>query len=196
MPKGRLEAFTDGVMAIIITLMVLELREPAGGGLRDLLALWPVLISYVLSFAYVGIYWNNHHHMFQAVKVVSGRVLWANLHLLFWLSLLPFCAGWIALDGLARGPVGLFGFDLLMAAAAYFLLQGGLIRQQGREGLLARAVGADCKGRVSMWLYTAGVALAAVGWPKSAFGLLWLPALLWVVPDARIERVLGERERG
>ncbi|WP_297372257.1 TMEM175 family protein [Acidocella sp.] len=192
MQKGRLEAFTDGVMAIIITIMVLELHEPAGAGWRDLLALWPVMISYVLSFVYVGIYWNNHHHMFQAVKAVGGRVLWANLHLLFWLSLLPFCAGWIAQDGLARGPVGLFGLDLLMAAVAYFLLQGTLIRGQGREGLLARAVGADCKGRISVWIYAGGVALAVLAWPKLAFGLLWVPALLWAVPDARIERLLGE----
>jgi uncharacterized membrane protein len=194
MHKGRLEAFTDGVMAIIITIMVLELHEPLGAGLRDLLALWPVLISYVLSFIYVGIYWNNHHHMFQAAEAVDGRVLWANLHLLFWLSLLPFCAGWISQDGLAQGPVGLFGFDLLMDGLAYRLVQAALIRQQGREGLLARAIGPDCKGRVSLWIYAAGVALCAVGWPKPAFALFWLPALLWAVPDMRIEKLLGEPE--
>lgn len=195
MHKGRLEAFTDGVMAIIITIMVLELHEPAGPGLRDLFALWPVLISYVLSFIYVGIYWSNHHHMFQAVTAVDGRALWANLHLLFWLSLLPFCAGWIAADGLARGPVGLFGFDLFMAALAYMVLQASLIRAQGNKGLLARAVGTDGKGKGSIWLYLVGIAVDLAGWPGLAFALLWVPALLWAVPDSRIERLLRGREK-
>ena len=192
MHKGRLEAFTDGVMAIILTVMVLELQIPHGAALSALFAEWPVLLSYVLSFVYVGIYWNNHHHMFQVTETVNGRVMWANLHLLFWLSLLPFCTGWVGAAGLARGPVALFGADLLMAGFAYTLLQRALIAHQGADGLLAKAVGRDAKGTLSLLLYVAGITAAVAGLPgHMAFALLWLPALLWVVPDKRIERVLG-----
>lgn len=196
MHKGRLEAFTDGVMAIIITVMVLELHVPHGDALADLFELWPVLLSYVLSFIYVGIYWNNHHHMFQVSATVSGAVLWANLHLLFWLSLLPFATGWIGENALAPWPVALFGFDLLMAAIAYFILQHALIVHQGAKSVLARAVGRDTKGWTSAILYLGGIVLAVAGLPRLAYAVLWLPALLWVVPDKRIERVAGKTEGG
>ncbi|MBB5372411.1 TMEM175 family protein [Acidocella aromatica] len=189
MHKGRLEAFTDGVMAIIITVMVLDLHVPHGNALADLLGLWPVFLSYVLSFTYVGIYWNNHHHMFQVSSTVSGAVLWANLHLLFWLSLLPFTTGWIDENALARWPVALFGFDLFMAAIAYFLLQHALIVHQGARSIIARAVGRDAKGWASALLYLAGIALAVAELPRLAYAVLWLPALLWVIPDKRIECV-------
>lgn len=192
MHKGRLEAFTDGVMAIIITVMVLDLHVPHGAALADLLSLWPVFLSYVLSFVYVGIYWNNHHHMFQISPTVSGRVLWANLHLLFWLSLLPFTTAWIGENALARWPVTLFGFDLFMAAIAYVILQSALIAHQGAQSVLARAVGRDAKGWVSMLLYLGGMGLGAAGFPYLAYATLWLPALLWVVPDRRIERVAAK----
>jgi len=192
MHKGRLEAFTDGVMAIIITVMVLELHVPHGAALADLLALWPVFLSYVLSFVYIGIYWNNHHHMFQVSPTVTGNVLWANLHLLFWLSLLPFTTGWIDENNLARWPVVLFGFDLFMAAIAYLILQAALIVHQGAQSVLARAVGHDAKGWISLLLYLAGIGIAAAGLPRLAYATLWLPALLWVVPDKRIELVAAK----
>src|SRR5579872_3553285 len=153
MPKGRLEAFSDGVIAIIITIMVLEMRVPRGEGVQALRPLLPIFLSYVLSFAYVGIYWNNHHHMLQASRRVTGAMLWANLHLLFWLSLFPFATGWVGQNHLAPTPMAVYGFILLMAAIAYFILQRSLIARQGNESLLALAIGGDWKGKLSPALY-------------------------------------------
>jgi len=193
MGKGRLEAFSDGVLAIIITIMVLELKVPHGGSLDSLRPLVPVLLSYVLSFVYVGIYWNNHHHLLHAVGKVSGAVLWANLHLLFWLSLLPFATGWMGENHFEALPTALYGVDLLMAGVAYFVLAQTLIASEGRDSLLARAIGADTKGRLSLVFYIAGI-LASLWSPWAAQACYVLVALLWLRPDARIERTLGERD--
>jgi uncharacterized membrane protein len=193
MEKNRLEAFSDGVIAIIITIMVLELRPPPAIELADLKPLLPVVLSYVLSFTYVGIYWNNHHHMFHSTKRVTGGILWANLHLLFWLSLFPFTTAWVGENHLAPTPVAVYGFVLLMAAIAYFILQRSIIVQQGPNSLLAAAVGNDWKGKISPVLYLAAVPLAFVS-PWIAIGLYVFVALLWLVPDRRIERVLTNRE--
>jgi uncharacterized membrane protein len=193
MEKNRLEAFSDGVIAIIITIMVLELRPPPAIELADLKPLLPVVLSYVLSFIYVGIYWNNHHHMFHSTKRVTGGILWANLHLLFWLSLFPFTTAWVGENHLAPTPVAVYGFVLLMAAIAYFILQRSIIAQQGPNSLLAAAVGKDWKGKISPVLYLAAVPLAFVS-PWIAIGLYVFVALLWLVPDRRIERVLTERD--
>jgi uncharacterized membrane protein len=194
MEKNRLEAFSDGVIAIIITIMVLELHAPdVKPDLEALKEKLPVLLSYVLSFIYVGIYWNNHHHMFQAVKRVSGGILWANLHLLFWLSLFPFATGWIGENHLVALPAAAYGFVLLMAAVAYKILQQTIICREGRDSLLARAVGGDWKGKLSPLLYFAAIPLAFVNvW--IAYGLYIFVALLWLVPDRRIERVLEKEE--
>jgi len=193
MEKNRLEAFSDGVLAIIITIMVLELKVPHGVELAALKPVLPVLLSYVLSFIYVGIYWNNHHHLFQSTQRVSGRILWANLHLLFWLSLFPFVTGWVGENHLAATPTAVYGVVLLMAAIAYYVLQRAIIAQQGRESLLATAIGGDWKGKLSPLLYLAAVPLAFVS-PWIANGLYVLVALLWLVPDRRIERML-EKQR-
>jgi uncharacterized membrane protein len=194
MQKNRLEAFSDGVLAIIITIMVLELKVPHATGLADLKPLLPVFLSYVLSFLYVGIYWNNHHHMFHSTKHVTGGILWANLHLLFWLSLFPFTTGWMGENHLAPTPTAIYGFVLLMAAIAYYILQRTIIAQQGRDSLLAAAIGKDRKGKLSPAFYLAAIPLAFVSpWISSA--LYVLVALLWLVPDPRIERVLVKRER-
>ena len=193
MEKNRLEAFSDGVLAIIITIMVLELKVPHGVELAALKPVLPVLLSYVLSFIYVGIYWNNHHHLFQSTQRVSGRILWANLHLLFWLSLFPFVTGWVGENHLAATPTAVYGVVLLMAAIAYYVLQRAIIAQQGRESLLATAIGEDWKGKLSPLLYLAAVPLAFVS-PWIANGLYVLVALLWLVPDRRIERML-EKQR-
>jgi uncharacterized membrane protein len=193
MEKNRLEAFSDGVIAIIITIMVLELRPPPAIELADLKPLLPVVLSYVLSFIYVGIYWNNHHHMFHSTKRVTGGILWANLHLLFWLSLFPFTTAWVGENHLAPTPVAVYGFVLLMAAIAYFILQRSIIAQQGPNSLLAAAVGKDWNGKISPVLYLAAVPLAFVS-PWIAIGLYVFVALLWLVPDRRIERVLTERD--
>ena len=200
MEKNRLEAFSDGVLAIIITIMVLELKVPVIAAatlhppeLSDLKPLLPVFYSYVLSFIYVGIYWNNHHHMFHSTKRVTGGILWANLHLLFWLSLLPFTTAWFGENHLAATPAAVYGFVLLMAAIAYFILQHLIIAQQGPHSLLAKAIGNDWKGKVSPLCYLAGILLAFVS-PWIAIGLYVFVALLWLVPDRRIERVLAERE--
>jgi uncharacterized membrane protein len=199
MEKNRLEAFSDGVIAIIITIMVLELHPdkvaPNLGALREQ---FPVFFSYALSFVFVGIYWNNHHHMFHAVKHVSGGILWANLHLLFWLSLFPFVTGWVgehlsADQSVAAAPVAVYGAVLLLAGAAYKILQQTIIARQGRESLLARAVGSDRKGTISVLSYLVAVPLAF----KSvwiALGLYIFVALLWLVPDRRIERVLKHED--
>jgi uncharacterized membrane protein len=163
MSTNRLEAFSDGVIAIIITIMVLEMKVPhAGADLAALRPLWPVFLSYVLSFIYVGIYWNNHHHLFHSAKRVSAAILWANLHLLFWRSLLPFATGWVGENRFAATPTAVYGFVLLMAGVAYFLLQSAIIARHGRESLLAAAVGADWKGKLSMGIYLAAIPLAFV----------------------------------
>jgi len=194
MGKNRLEGFSDGVLAIIITIMVLELKVPHATGLAGLKPLLPVFLSYVLSFIYVGIYWNNHHHMFHSTEYVTGGILWANLHLLFWLSLFPFTTGWMGENHLAPTPTAVYGFVLLMAAIAYYILQRTIIAQQGRDSLLAAAIGKDCKGKLSPVFYLAAIPLAFVSpWISSA--LYVFIALLWFVPDRRIERVLVKREK-
>jgi uncharacterized membrane protein len=189
MPTTRLEAFSDGVLAIIITIMVLELKVPHGEDLSALEPLLPVLFTYVLSFVYVGIYWNNHHHMMHAVKRVSGGVLWANLHLLFWLSLLPFVTGWMGENHFGRLPSAVYGFVLMMAGIAYSILVHAIIAEEGNESVLAKAVGKDFKGNISVVLYAIAIPLAFfVQW--SAQVIYVAVALLWLVPDRRIERVL------
>jgi uncharacterized membrane protein len=187
MGKGRLEAFSDGVIAIIITIMVLELKVPESHALASLAPLAPVLLSYVLSFVYVGIYWNNHHHMLSTVHRISGRVLWANLHLLFWLSLFPFTTAWMGENHFAASPTAVYGVVLLMAAVAYWVLQRTLIASDGRDAMLATAIGSDWKGKLSPLLYLTGIALTF--WrPGAGQALYVLAALLWLIPDRRIER--------
>src|SRR5437867_9532619 len=193
MKTTRLEAFSDGVLAIIITIMVLEMKVPHGAELAALKPLIPHFFSYVLSFIYVGIYWNNHHHLFQAAKQVSGGVLWANLHLLFWLSLFPFTTGWMGENHLASTPTAVYGFVLLMAAIAYYILQRTIIANQGRKSLLAKPVGSDWKGKLSPVLYLIAIPLAFVTrW--TAGGLYVFVALLWLIPDPRIEREIEKQE--
>src|SRR4029450_1380738 len=192
MKTSRLEAFSDGVLAIIITIMVLELKVPHATELSALKPLLPVLLSYVLSFIYLGIYWNNHHHLFQATEQVSGGILWANLHLLFWLSLFPFATGWMGENGLAAIPTAVYGFVLLMAAIAYIVLERAIIAREGRDSLLAPAVGAEWKGKLSLVLYLAAILLAFVS-PWIAGGLYVFAALLWLVPNPRIARKLENR---
>jgi uncharacterized membrane protein len=190
MSKGRLEAFSDGVLAIIITIMVLELKVPHATELAALKPLLPIFLTYVLSFIYLGIYWNNHHHMFHATKHVSGGILWANLHLLFWLSLFPFATGWMGENHLASTPTAAYGFVLLMAALAYYVLERAIIARQGPNSLLAAAVGADWKGKLSPILYLIAIPLSFVNaWIASSIYVL--VALLWLVPDSRIERALA-----
>ena len=190
MSKGRLEAFSDGVLAIIITIMVLELRPPEGTTLESLRPLVPVFISYVLSFAVVGIYWNNHHHLFQAVRAVNGRVLWANLLVLFSLSLLPFGSAWMGEHSFASVPVAVYGVILLGAAMAYFVLVQALLRAQPDDAPLAAAIGRDAKGKLSPVLYAVAIPIAIVA-PLVAFGIYVFVALVWIVPDTRIERTLA-----
>jgi|SRR5579859_5427957 len=194
MKSSRLEAFSDGVIAIIITIMVLELKGPRGTDLADLKPLLPVFLSYVLSFIYVGIYWNNHHHLLHSTKHVTGGILWANLHLLFWLSLFPFTTAWVDENHLAPTPTAVYGFVLLMAALAYYILQRSIMAQQGPDSLLAAAVGKDWKGKISPTLYFIAIPLAFVS-PLISNALFVLVALLWLIPDRRIERVLATRER-
>ena len=187
MNKNRLEAFSDAVLAIVITIMVLELRvphEPSWDGLAHVL---PTFLSYLLSFVYVGIYWNNHHHMIHLADRVNGAILWANLHLLFWLSLFPFSTRWMDESGFVQVPVLVYGINLLCAAIAYFILQQALIRQQGRDGSLARAVGKDWKGKASPLIYLAGLALSILH-PLLGIAVYTLVALIWLVPDRRVER--------
>ena len=193
MGKGRLEAFSDGVLAIIITIMVLELRIPHGEDLSALLQLWPVFVSYVLSFVYVGIYWNNHHHLLQATSRVTGGMLWANLHLLFWLSLFPFATGWMGENHFAALPSAVYGVVLTMAALAWTVLQAGILRAEGPESLLKRALGSNWKARISPVLYIAGIvsSFCVVGLAQAFYLSV---ALLWLVPDTRIERALRERQ--
>jgi uncharacterized membrane protein len=191
MNKGRLEAFSDGVLAILITIMVLELKIPQGNDIQSLKPLIPVLMSYVLSFLYLGIYWNNHHHMLHTVKHVNGGILWANLHLLFWLSLIPFVTSWVGENNFASVPVSLYGVDLLMAAIAYYILQLQILRNHGQNSLLARAIGNDLKGKMSPILYFAAIWLSFLNqW--IALGIYTLVALIWLIPDKRIERIFEE----
>lgn len=192
MKKGRIEAFSDGVIAIIITIMVLELKVPHGEGLfKELMDLWPVFLSYVLSFIYVGIYWNNHHHMFSVVNKVNGAVLWANLHLLFWLSMIPFATAWMGENHFAPAPVAVYGAVLLMNGLAYVILMLLLVKHHGNESLLARAVGSDSKGKLSLACYLISIPCAFVSvWISG--GLYVLVALIWLIPDKRIERVLHD----
>jgi uncharacterized membrane protein len=193
MGKGRLEAFSDGVIAIIITIMVLEMKVPHGESLASLAPLVPVFLSYVLSFVYVGIYWNNHHHMLHASGTVSGGVLWANLHLLFWLSLFPFATGWMGENHFAAVPTALYGLVLLCAAIAYWVLQQTLIASQGVNSLLRKAVGGDWKGTLSPVLYVLGI--TSTFWsPRLAQAIYVLVAALWLIPDRRIEYTLERRE--
>jgi TMEM175 potassium channel family protein len=190
MSKGRMEAFSDGVFAVIITIMVLEMKSPQGTGLRALKPLTPVFFSYVLSFIYLGIYWNNHHHLLQAVRYVAGDVLWANLHLLFWLSMIPFATSWVGENPLSPWPVALYGTLLLFAGIAYFILTKVLIAHQGAGSTLAASIGRDRKGAVSIVVYSVAIPLA--------FTLPWLAcacyvvvALMWLIPDRRIEKALS-----
>jgi len=189
MGKGRLEAFSDGVLAILITIMVLELRPPHGTELSALRPLMPVLLSYILSFVYLGIYWNNHHHMLHATHRVTGPILWANLHLLFWLSLVPFVTAWVGENHLASTPAALYGVVLLMAAIAYWILQRHILRAEGPQSVLALAVGRDTKGKLSPLLYLLAIGAAFVR-PWLADALYFLVALIWLIPDRRIERAM------
>jgi len=190
METGRLEAFSDGVLAIIITIMVLELKVPHGRTDTDALSeLWPVFLSYVLSFVYIGIYWNNHHHLLQATPRVTGMIMWANLHLLFWLSIVPFATGWMGVNHFAPVPTAVYGVVLLLAAVAYWLLQRAIIAEHGGKSLVAAAAGRDLKGKLSPLLYLAAIPLSFVSvW--AAGGIYVVVALMWLVPDRRIERVL------
>jgi uncharacterized membrane protein len=191
MHKGRLEAFSDGVLAIIITIMVLELHVPHGDLPADLVPLLPVFMSYALSFIYLGIYWNNHHHLLQAARHVNGAVLWANMHLLFWLSLTPMVTAWMGDSRFAPLPVALYGVVLLMSGVAYFILSRVLIGLHGESSALAKAIGGDGKGVASLALYAAAIALASVD-PRWSCAIYVLVAILWLVPDRRIERQLRE----
>lgn len=192
MRKGRLEAFSDGVLAIIITIMVLEMKVPESGELHDLKKLWPVFLSYVLSFVNVGLYWNNHHHLFQATDRVDGRVLWANIHLLFWLSLLPFATGWMGENHFTLWPIVLYGTVLMMAGVAYYLLVRSLLAVPGNPKL-AKAIGNDRKGKLSILLYLIAIPLAFIR-PGITLGLYITVAAMWFIPDKRIERLNNELE--
>jgi uncharacterized membrane protein len=190
MTKGRLEAFSDGVIAIIITIMVLELKVPRGAELAALGPLIPLVLSYILSFVFVGIYWNNHHHLLQAARRVNGRILWANLHLLFWLSLIPFVTAWMGQNEFAAVPVALYGTVMLFAGCAYFVLERALVAHHGSDSTVATALGRDFKGKVSLALYAVAVPLSFVSaWIACA--LYVCVALIWLVPDPRIEKVLA-----
>ena len=193
MKKTRFEAFSDGVLAIIITIMVLEIKVPHGERFSDLKGLIPIFLSYALSFIYIGIYWNNHHHMVSTVNKVTGGILWANLHLLFWLSLIPFATGWIGENHFAAAPMALYGVVLLMAGVAYYILQSLIIKNEGKDSLLAKAIGKDLKGKISPFLYAAAI---AVSWLNSTVsGLIYLiAALIWLIPDKRIERATRQNK--
>jgi uncharacterized membrane protein len=195
MGKGRLEAFSDGVIAIIITIMVLELKVPHDASWEALRHLGPVFLSYVLSFVYVGIYWNNHHHMMHAVKSVNGAILWANLFLLFWLSLIPFVTAWMGENHFAQLPVICYGGVLIMTSISYLILITILVRHHGENSVLARAIGSDTKGKISTGIYAAAIVVSFIhSW--MAFGMYFIVALIWLVPDKRIERKLSEENGG
>ncbi len=193
MPKERLTAFSDGVIAIIITIMVLEMKPPHHPEWSALAGLTPVFMSYVLSFVYLAIYWNNHHHMLMAAERVDGAILWANMHLLFWLSLVPFATAWMGENNFASLPVAVYGFALLAAALAYFILQFSIVRRHGTDSTLAKALGADWKGKLSPIAYLAGIVLAFPA-PLVSLGLFAAVALIWLVPDRRIERAFGDSD--
>lgn len=193
MGKTRLEAFSDGVLAIIITIMVLELKAPEGDTFSVLKPLIPAFLSYILSFAYIGIYWNNHHHLLHTCNKVTGAVLWSNLHLLFWLSLLPFATGWLGENHFASLPTVAYGFVLLMAALAYHVLQKAIISGQGSDSLLEKALGKDWKGKMSIVLYIVGM-VSASWFPMLAQTIYLGVAIMWFVPDTRIEKVVNGRE--
>ena len=195
MEKGRLEAFSDGVMAVIITIMVLEMKVPHGVDATVLWPLLPVFLTYVLSFVYIGIYWNNHHHMLHATRRVNGAILWANLHLLFWLSLVPFVTGWMGENYFAPTPTAVYGVVLLMAAISYWILQRTIIAEHGDNSVLATAVGTDVKGKLSQLCYVIAIPMAFFHEWNSG-GLYVLVALIWLVPDRRIERVLAMSKKG
>lgn len=190
MHKGRLEAFSDGVIAIIITIMVLEIKAPHGTEFSALIPLIPIFFSYLLSFVFVGIYWNNHHHMLQAVREVNGKVLWANLHLLFWLSLIPVVTAWMGENAFSSHTVAAYGIVLIAAACAYYILAHSLISHHGKDSPLAQALGSDLKGKLSLVIYAIAVPLAFMNrW--IACGLYIIVAIIWLIPDRRIEKVLG-----
>ena len=191
MKKGRMEAFSDGVLAIIITIMVLEMKVPHGVNLASLKPLIPVIVSYVISFIYLGIYWNNHHHLMHTVVHVSGGVLWANLHLLFWLSLVPFVTGWMGENNFAKIPVAMYGVVLLMAAIAYYILQSRILKEHGKQSILAKAIGKDLKGKISPILYVAAI-ISSFFNSLIAGGIYILVALIWLIPDKRIEKIFNE----
>lgn len=191
MTKGRLEAYSDAVIAIVITIMVLEMKVPHGADLAALKPLAPVFTSYVLSFVYIGIYWHNHHHLLHAVQRVDGRIMWANSHLLFWISLVPFVTNWMGETHFAALPVSVYGGVMLMAAVAYFLLALALVANHGKDSAIGRALGADFKGKISIVLYVAAILLSFVH-PWIACAIYALVAVMWLVPDRRIERVLTE----
>jgi uncharacterized membrane protein len=195
MGKGRVEAFSDGVLAVIITIMVLELHAPHSAELSALLESGPAFLSYVLSFVFIGIYWNNHHHMFQATDHANGAILWANNHLLFWLSLVPFATDWMGENHFATIPVAIYGLDLLMCGIAFYVLARTIIRSQGADSKLKRLLGNDWKGQLSPILYIIGIGLAFVN-PTLAEGIYALVALMWFIPDRRIERQLTEENGG
>jgi len=190
MEANRLEAFSDGVIAIIITVMVLEMKVPHGADIAALEPVLPVFLTYVLSFVYLGIYWNNHHHMLKLTESIDGSVLWANLHLLFWLSLLPFTTGWMGENHFERWPTVLYGANLLCCAVAYYVLQARIIRCQGRDSVLAKAVGRDLKGKISPALYVCGIVAAWSTSAKIGVAFFVFVALMWLVPDRRLERVM------
>ena len=194
MQKSRLEAFSDGVIAIIITIMVLELKVPHGDSLQSLAPLWPVLLSYVLSFVLLGIYWNNHHHMLHTVHRVTGGILWANLHLLFWLSLVPVVTGWLGESHFASTPTAIYGVVMLMAAIAYYILQLVIIASQGPASVLKKAVGKDWKGKASPVICVAAIGVALLRAPWISMALYVALTLMWLVPDTRIERALAAKE--
>jgi uncharacterized membrane protein len=190
MTRSRLEAFSDGVIAIIITIMVLQMNVPHGDRLEDLAPVVPTFLSYILSFVYVGIYWNNHHHMLHATTVVTGAMLWANLHLLFWLSLFPFATGWMGQNHFTTAPTALYGVVLLMAAIAYLLLQQAIIRAHGQDSILKKAIGRDWKGKLSLVLYIVAIITTLYSsWTAQA--ILVIVALIWLIPDRRIEKRLA-----
>ena len=193
MGKTRLEAFSDGVIAILITIMVLELKVPHHDNLHALLPLIPTLLSYILSFIYLGIYWNNHHHMLHTLQRATGSILWANLHLLFWLSLVPFATAWMGENHFSATPTAIYGVVLLMAAIAYWILEQRIILSQGRDSILKKAVGRDWKGNGSPLLYALAIGLAW-WWPWVSIGIYVLVAFIWIVPDRRIEKILGRVE--
>ena len=191
MKKNRLEAFSDGVIAIILTIMVLELKVPHGNGIEELKPLVPLFVSYILSFIFIAIYWNNHHHLLQAVEEVNGNILWANTHLLFWLSLIPFFTAWMGENGFTGWPVALYGIDLFFASIAYYILSKQLIAHHGKNSTIAIAVGSDRKGIISTLLYLIAIPLAFLN-SYIAYGIYITVAVMWLIPDSRIEKTLSE----